>query len=173
MLKLRQINSLQDLEELKFFATTIRDLKISKYLEIGSWVGDTLYAAIANSPLGCYGLSIDVNSGANETVSELNALGYSVEAYLGDSRDPNTIAYAKSKGPYDVVFIDGNHTYDYAKSDWENYGPMGKVVIFHDTHMTDGQGAVHHLWSEIKSQGYRTTEFETPGSTMGYGVIYA
>lgn len=171
-MKLRANNSLQDLKELEFFTNFIANRNISSYLEIGSAVGDTLYAAIANSPQGCKGVSIDVNSRQLDTIAELNSLGYVVSNIEGSSKDQEVIAKAISLGPYDVVFIDGDHSYEHAKHDFETYKSLAPVIILHDVFQTPGQGGVRRLWDEIKTQ-YRTEEFETPNSTMGYGIVYA
>lgn len=52
----------------------------------------------------------------------------------GDSRALSTIE--RVEGPFDFVFIDGDHSYDGVREDWLNYGPMirpGGLVAFHDT----------------------------------------
>lgn len=54
---------------------------------------------------------------------------------VGDSRGDKVIERTAEHGPYDAVFIDANHSYEYVKADHENYSPMvgkGGVVAFHD-----------------------------------------
>ena len=49
----------------------------------------------------------------------------------GDS----TVVHAAIEGPFDAVFIDGNHSYEYVKKDLENYLPKVKnagIVALHD-----------------------------------------
>lgn len=43
---------------------------------------------------------------------------------VGSSQDGTCIASAKSYAPYDVVYIDGSHTYEDALADLDNYAPM-------------------------------------------------
>ena len=53
----------------------------------------------------------------------------------GSSVDLDTINKAKQFGEFDAVFIDGNHSYEYVKLDWQNYSPLvkkGGIVSFHD-----------------------------------------
>jgi hypothetical protein len=73
--------------------------------------------------------------------------------------------------PFDFGFIDGDHSYEGVKADWENYGPMCKIVGFHDI---AGQvaGCVR-FWNELKaSVKYRIEEFLAPETHMGIGIVY-
>ena len=53
----------------------------------------------------------------------------------GDSTSEGIIKQAQELGPFDCVFIDGNHSYEYVKLDLENYAPLvktGGIVALHD-----------------------------------------
>lgn len=53
----------------------------------------------------------------------------------GDSAQQSVIDEAKKFGEFDCVFIDGNHSYEYVKSDYLNYSPLvksGGIIAFHD-----------------------------------------
>lgn len=50
----------------------------------------------------------------------------------GDSHNPEIIEKVKALGPYDFIFIDGDHSLYGVLQDWHNYGQMGKKVAFHD-----------------------------------------
>lgn len=108
-------------------------------------------------------------------------------AILGNSRSPETITALKERlagRPIDLLFLDGNHTYDYVKFEYENYGPMTQhLVAFHDLVCTE-EGIdveVHRLWREIGAAEkkyclltfYRHNDSKTvwPGHEMGIGVI--
>ena len=67
--------------------------------------------------------------------------------------------------PYNIVFIDADHSYEAAPADWLNYGPLGKIVGFHDI---IGEVGVRQLWAELKA-AYQTEEFAQ--SHMGIGVV--
>ncbi|MFA6049691.1 MAG: class I SAM-dependent methyltransferase [Candidatus Paceibacterota bacterium] len=45
----------------------------------------------------------------------------------GSSHEPNIIAEVKTKAPYDIVYIDGDHSYEGALQDIVEFGPMLKV----------------------------------------------
>jgi hypothetical protein len=44
----------------------------------------------------------------------------------GDSTDPQVQAQAGSRGPFDIVYVDGCHEYDYVCKDLDVYGSMVK-----------------------------------------------
>jgi len=53
----------------------------------------------------------------------------------GDSASEGVIKQAQELGPFDCVFIDGNHSYEYVKLDLENYAPLvrtGGIIALHD-----------------------------------------
>lgn len=54
---------------------------------------------------------------------------------------------------FDVTFIDGNHTYEAAKADWEaakEYTDM--FILFHDIHMDDPMHGAVHVWHEATKE---------------------
>lgn len=61
-----------------------------------------------------------------------------VRTILGNSQERGTVAQLDALlagRPIDLLFIDGDHTYDGVKADYEMYGPLvrsGGVIAFHD-----------------------------------------
>ena len=54
---------------------------------------------------------------------------------IGDSTSTDVINKAKQMAPFDAVFIDGNHSYEYVKQDLDNYQDLvkvGGIVALHD-----------------------------------------
>jgi hypothetical protein len=82
-------------------------------------------------------------------------------------------------GPYDAILIDGDHTYEGVRKDWQAYGGMARIVAFHDIvgtgqkeNVTGRVVEVPILWQEIRDSGkYKTVEFVAPRSKMGIGVV--
>lgn len=62
--------------------------------------------------------------------------GVDFHSLTGNSRTTKMIDGARALGPFDVAFIDGDHSYDGVRADFEAYSPMvrpGGLVGFHDT----------------------------------------
>jgi len=71
----------------------------------------------------------------------------------------------------DLLHIDGLHTYEAVKEDFETWLPkMNRdgIILLHDIHVRHGDFGVYQLWAEIKSQ-YRTIEFT---ASYGLGVVF-
>jgi len=74
----------------------------------------------------------------------------------------------------DYLFIDGDHSYEGVRSDFEMYGPMvrkGGLIAFHDIVKGPSElvGEVPRFWNEIKP-GYRHDEFINDPNQGGYGI---
>jgi predicted O-methyltransferase YrrM len=195
MLNLRPPSRYQDQEELRQFVEFCQARNVRRYLEIGSRWGDSFYAVMANLPIGSFGVSIDQSESAEKykslmaTVGKLRAAGQDVLSLSGNSRDRAMVDAAKLQAPFDLVFIDGDHTLPGVKADWQNYHWLAPMVAVHDIAapddwMSDGKSnGVGKFWRELKASagivrmsnpsfGIRETiEFVTPGSNMGYGIV--
>ncbi len=181
----------QDQSEFNKFCQLMIAEKAGSYLEIGSWKGGSIgLAAKAALPRGSRIVSVD-HSGHDKlkrTLAELKQSGYKTHLILGDSMDPKIIAAARALGPYDVVFIDGDHSTEYVTSDWENYGQMGKLIGFHDIARDMppdelrrwGPCQVASFWKAFDKSKYRHTEIVSESSrtrtdtkvVYGIGVIW-
>jgi len=73
----------------------------------------------------------------------------------GDSTARETIEKAQEYAPYDFLWIDGGHTNEMAKADWDNYSPMvrpGGLVGIHDVKAK--REGPYKLFMEIKRAGF-------------------
>lgn len=147
-------------------------------LEIGCDAGGTLWAFQA---VGARVFGVDLPNGPYGSGHELNTHGAHVirgnsthSAVLDQVRDVVDI-------PVDLLFIDGDHSYEGVKADYENYRSFvrpGGLIAFHDicAHKDYPDVRVDRLWWEIKSKNQHTTEiiyYLRPwGTGMGIGVLH-
>ena len=70
---------------------------------------------------------------------------------LGNSRDPKTLKTLKEMlggQSINLLFIDGDHSYEAVKSDYEMYGPLViDIIAFHDISFPEFK--VWKLWKEL------------------------
>src|SRR6516165_9956884 len=134
-LKLRPTSRYQDPAELEWFVRLAQSLDVRSYLEIGSRFGDSFYAVMANLRPGAIGVSIDLPESPENaarlgaTLAELHAMGQYCHLYFANSQTSSTQNFAGSFiAPftlYDLILIDGDHTYEGAARDWHAYAPRG------------------------------------------------
>jgi len=142
---------------------------------------------MSSLPAGSGGVAVDLPGSLwgthksqkhlRRVVDDLNAKGYSCSLLFGNSHTLATRRLIYTRGPFDAVLIDGDHTLAGVTRDWQLYGDLAPVVAFHDI-AGDGQAEKVHgrsvevpvLWASIKN-AYRTREFVAPDSRMGIGVV--
>jgi predicted O-methyltransferase YrrM len=190
-MRLRDTNKHQDLDELKAFVNLAVELDVRRYLEIGSRNGDSFFAVMANLRPGAFGMSIDLPENAETmgrmaaTTIELRNMGHRTALFYESSRETSALWAAKANAPFDLILIDGDHTYGGVISDWTDYQAFGKIVAVHDIDAPAGwkssglPNEVGRFWRELKSglhtpprAAHEAREFITPGSKMGYGVVF-
>jgi predicted O-methyltransferase YrrM len=187
------VTLLQERDEFEQFCKLMKSENVRSYLEIGSWTGKSIQLAATVLPKGSRIVSVDKpfketkGIALRKVMEDLRLAGYDTHLIVGDSTDPTNVSKARALGPFDIVFIDGNHTTPYVTSDWENYGIMGRLVAFHDI-TRDIPGPipgddynracqVASFWSKLKNN-YKHVEFiseRTRARTdvaYGIGVIF-
>ena len=108
-----------------------------------------------------YSIDIDDRSDAIRTKS-YQYLKKNWEFILGDS---TKIVWDKE---IDILFIDGNHTYEYCKADYEKYEPFvkeGGFIFLHDVLFP--RYGVKDYWKEIKY-----SKIILPFNKSGLGIVY-
>ena len=115
----------------------------------------------------------------NERDNYLRSLGSNVHMYWGSSHDISMLETVQEKlngTLVDFMFIDGDHTYDGVKKDFEMYKHLvkpGGWVAFHDIKDTEfhrnANCRVDQLWSEL--QGVKHKFIDRTSDYGGIGFI--
>jgi predicted O-methyltransferase YrrM len=98
--------------------------------------------------------------------------------YIGGNSHSNEIFNKVKDKKFDVLFIDGDHSYEGVKQDYNMYKPLvkkGGTIIFHDIAETklhkDLGCRVDILWNEIKTNYTNPTEILHNPNGFGIGII--
>lgn len=179
---------LQEQGELSKLAGLLSAERLYSYLEIGARYGGSFETIMRALPVGSYGMAIDLPGGPFgdpdsapillAAAARLRRDGYGVDVVFADSQSSAAYGRASAAGPFDAVMIDGNHSYDGVRSDFEVFAPLGRMVVLHDVaapaDLRSSKGLpveVPRFWQEIKG-AYRHLEIIDPGSVMGIGVLW-
>lgn len=171
--------------EVAWLTDLLRREGVKSYLEVGSKYGGSLWRIARALPSGSRVVAIDMPFGdlvnlphLRECVSELTKLGYDAHLILGDSTDPKVVEQARALGPYDACLIDANHLLPYVTKDWESYGPMSRIVAFHDiswkahaARRSKTPIQVPEFWASVKD-GYRHDQIQLEPRDNGIGVLW-
>lgn len=181
-----ETEAMQHPDEISVFADLLKLNTVQSYLEIGSKFGGSFWQIGLALGSGAKLVAVDKPNGTHKwkesslslqsCVGELRVRGRHPHIVWGDSKDPVTIQNVKALGPFDAVFIDANHTTEYLLSDWENYGPMARIVAFHDIawwrapEWKEGTRIqVPEFWNEIK-KNYRHQEIKLDSTRKNNGI---
>ncbi len=166
--------ALQKVGELAGFLALLVDFKPEVVLEIGSDHGGTLWAW-QQIPSVRRVVAVDLPLGGFHSGRSLDTHG--VEVVYGDSHKTETLDEVRDLlgGQVDLLFIDGDHTLDGVKSDYEMYSPLvrdGGIVGFHDilTHPNMPYVAVDILWRQLT--GLMEEIITDPPTWGGIGVLH-
>ncbi len=177
---------LQHQGELEEFLSLLKAQGVKSYLEIGSKFGGLLWRVANALPPGSKVASIDLPSGdgsfkesqpwLEKCVADLGKRGCAAHLHIGNSRDAESVAFAGRLAPFDCVMIDADHTAAGVRADWKNYGPLGRMVCFHDishVHKPSKKQRIEvpEFWNELKT-GYRHIEIRQDKRHNGIGVLW-
>jgi cephalosporin hydroxylase len=159
-------------------------------LEIGTAGGGTLFLFTRAADPNAKIISIDLPGGPFgggyprwkiPLYKSFSKEGQEIYLIRRDSHDPQTLEEVKrilGGERVDFLFIDGDHTYEGVKRDFEMYSPLvreGGIIAFHDIcpHPPETKCEVNRFWNEIK-QRYKFAEIveDRDQKWAGIGVLY-
>jgi predicted O-methyltransferase YrrM len=185
----REFAALQRLPELSQLLWEVEDEAPEAVLEIGTYAGGTLYCWCRLAAPDAVIVSIDLPEGrfgggcTEERAEEMRLLfpreRQRLHLIRGDSHSPESLAELERHldgRKLDFAFIDGDHTYDGVKRDFEMYSPLirdGGLIAFHDIcEHPDEEAQVHVFWSEIKHSFRHEEIVAATGAGGGIGLLW-
>jgi cephalosporin hydroxylase len=180
--------AMQDRQEFTGLLRLYTELRPTRVMEIGTAKGGTLFAFVTLAGPGARVISLDLPSrrfgGGGFMLdrrwgmyAEFAHPGQEVHLLRADSHAPESLTRVRqllAGEPLDFLLIDGDHSYEGVKADFEMYGPLvrpGGAIAFHDIagHTPEKVGGVPRFWQEVRA-GRTTTEFVRDANQDGYGI---
>lgn len=168
---------------LPFAAWVIREVSPKIFVELGTHSGNSYFSfcqsvAEAGLSIKCYAVDTwqgDEHAGqySDQIFNEVSA--HNQEYYAGFSRllrmpfDDAASYFANES--IDLLHIDGLHTYEAVRHDFEMWLPKlapGAVVLFHDTNVRERNFGVWKFWEELQARYPNNLEF---AHSHGLGVL--
>lgn len=168
-------------EEIVEFLRRVRLERPRRVLEIGTDNGGTLYLLAWASAPDARILSLDIREYSRlrrQLFRSFGRRGQRIDVRQCDSHLPLTHAFVKrffGGTPIDLLFIDGDHSYEGVRRDFELYEPLvrtGGMIALHD--IVDGPkgsvGGVPRFWPEARASLIDPTEIVRAWDQGGYGI---
>jgi hypothetical protein len=152
---------------------------VQTYLEIGTFSGWTITVIVAYLlRVGTLrkATTFDVHRHVDPELESLwTEFGLPIEYVLASPHDKWAI-FSKPSSPYDVIFIDGDHSYEGVRSDYDFFKDKGRHLVFHDVNDEWCPG-VRRIWQEVKSENptsnfHEFTLHPNDFRLMGIGVVH-
>jgi predicted O-methyltransferase YrrM len=195
-----KIAPLQSRFEISGLLSKLAEQPPRRILEIGTANGGSLFMFTQVAPADAHVISVDLPHGQFgggypmykiPLYKAFTKPGQQLDLIRADSHAPATVDRVRELlggEPLDFLFIDGDHTYDGVKTDFEAYSQLvrpGGLIGFHDISapVSDERrnaddvfqsGDVPRYWQELRA-GRDTMEFvdRSLGGCFGIGVVRA
>jgi ubiquinone/menaquinone biosynthesis C-methylase UbiE len=166
-----------------FLFSLMEAMRPRRYVELGSHAGASFFSACQHLKMnGGYGeaIAVDIWEGDHQAgfydEHVFNNFKYQLKKHF-----PKNGSYIRGyfsqavkmfeKNSIDLLHIDGLHTYEAVKEDYETWLPVlseNGVILFHDTSEYQGDFGVWQLFEEVKEQATASFRFR---HCHGLGVL--
>lgn len=180
------IRPYQNLPEIRQLLDLLVVRKPKRVLEIGTANGGTLFLLCRAADPDAKIVSVDLPGGwfgggypKWKTTLYQRFTGANQELHLLRADSHNAQTFASVEGllggrMFDFIFIDGDHTYEGVRQDYEQYRKLlapGGVIGFHDIvpNVTDPDCQVPRFWRELRATE-KTSEFVENPAQPGAGI---
>lgn len=155
-----------------------REAAPERVLEIGCWDGMSLRAWLQEAAPALV-VAVDLEHRNRIFYDAWRKPGTDLHVYQGDSMSDEMIAAIREHGPYDWVFVDGDHSDTGVGSDVAVCLPLirpGGRLLLHDITPQAGNASAPPgvLLGALEMDGYRVRRFEDPKRetwTHGIGLV--
>ncbi len=173
--------------ELASLLTEVRRLNPRTVLEIGTCSGGTLYLWTRLAQPDATILSIDLPGGKfgggyslfrKALYRRFARRDQSLHLLRADSHSPSTLREVKrllGGRRVDLLFIDGDHTFEGVRNDWTMYSPLLSetgMVAFHDVAGNFDDTQVKQFWDSIKTVYQHREYIDGTDGRFGIGLLY-
>jgi cephalosporin hydroxylase len=187
----RTLGLKQNMLELRGLVEILRRDRLDTICEIGTFLGGTLFIWCRLATPNARLISIDLPGGGFGGGYYRKSIPFfqsfckqeqTLQCLRGSSHDPvirNQFRESLGDRLLDYLFIDGDHSYEGVKQDFDFYAPFvktGGIIALHDIVYREAEPdiRVHQFWNEVKKR-YRHEEFIDGSSErrpIGIGILY-
>ncbi len=179
---------LQKRTEILGLVEILRELQPKAVCEIGAAGGGTTFLLAHGSPRDAVIITVDLifSETRKASLKKFALPGQKIFCLQRDSHQPETVSDVRAcvpGGQLDMLYLDGDHTYEGIKADFELFSPLvrrGGIIVFHDIvpdfktrygiETTSWVGGVPQFWKEIKATHQRAEELIEDAAQDGYGI---
>jgi cephalosporin hydroxylase len=135
----------------------LKEQNINSYIEIGCRWGGTF--VLTNEYLKMFN---NINKSVAVDIIDSPVLTYCMSnnetQFIKINSQSQEFIYYMKNNYFDLIFIDGDHSYNGVKSDYEISKNSGKIFVFHDI-INDACPGVVKFWNELKKNENNTYNF--------------
>lgn len=170
------IDVLQVPDELAMMVALYAETRPRRVLEIGSWQGGTMHVWLTQATPDLV-VAVDLDHQREDLYEKWADPATEVVAITASSLEPETKTLVREHGPYDWLFVDGDHSEHGVRSDVElaiEVAAPGATVLIHDIvdcyindeGFTDGPSRV---FAELAAV-HDSEQFIAPSGRWGHGI---